>query len=427
MDKSMKRRVRVILKSPMIIVFIIILLFFTPYAIYSPGESRNKGVVTAIGIDKIEDELEVSLLTFIPTANQSYQEKSSVISGKGDSVAEAVYNAQIAMGRTIGLAHAKTTIVNEALLEEDITSTVDYLSRVASLPENTVFVCTNKSAKEMLQQSQNLVNDLGLKLEQIIAYNANNLYVTDTSLEAFYKGYYSHVKSSIIGYLEVEDDLYINEDNAEVSGAESVSGGQSEGLQGSSNSSSGNGDAKGKHIVNQGQAMLIKEGKKVAILDVEQLNGINLLNPKSINQIIEIDGVEKEGEVYSMQFRIKNKKVLISTTFENGYPIYMAQLILGVKLVEVGGEHDELRLNTEFSEITDEISAKIERAVKQQFTSSINILKENNTDVIGIGRKFFQDDRKSFKKFIDDIGGIENADKFINYVTFKLNIVTQSD
>ena len=157
----MKRRIVVAFKSPMIIVFIVILLFFTPFAIYSPGESRNRGVVTAIGIDRIDQQYEVSLLTFIPTANQSYQEKTSVISGKGNSVAEAVYNAQIAMGRTIGLAHAKTTIVNEELLSEDVSTTVDYLSRVASLPENTVFVCTNNSAKEVLEQSKNLVSDLG--------------------------------------------------------------------------------------------------------------------------------------------------------------------------------------------------------------------------------------------------------------------------
>lgn len=423
----MKNRIKAILKTPMVIVFIVILLFYTPFAIYSPGENRNRGVVTALGIDKTEQQYEISLLTFIPTANQSYQEKSSVISGKGDSVAEAVYNAQIAMGRTIGLAHAKTTIVNEELLSEDVTSTIDYLSRIASLPENTVFVCTNKSAKEMLEQSHDLVNDLGLKLEQIIAYNANNLYVTDTSLEAFYKGYFSFVKSSIIGYLEIEDDTNMSEDNSEVSGAENTSEGQSEGTQGSANSTSANGGAKNKHIVNQGQAILLKEGKKVAVLDVEQLNGINLLNDKSVGQIIEIEDVKKEDQIFSMQYKVKTKKVLITTKFENGNPIYMAQLILGVELVEVDGEHDDLRINTEFSEITEDISTKIESKVKQQFTNSINILRENDTDVIGIGRTFFQNDRKSLKKFIENLGGVEEADKFIDYVTFKLNVIVQPE
>ena len=33
------------LKNPMVIVFILILIFFMPIAIYSPGENRNRGVV----------------------------------------------------------------------------------------------------------------------------------------------------------------------------------------------------------------------------------------------------------------------------------------------------------------------------------------------------------------------------------------------
>lgn len=412
---------------PMMIVFILILIFFTPLAIYSPGENRNRGVVTAIGIDRLDGQYEVSLLTFIPTANQSYQEKTSVISGKGDSVADAIYNAQIAMGRKIGLSHAKTTVVNESLLEEDVASTVDYLSRVASLPENTVFVCTNSSSKQMLEQSNNLVNNLGLKLEQIIGFNANNIYVSDTSLEAFYKGYYSEEKSSIIGYLTLEDDGNESEEISQISTSQKTNEGQSEGRQGSANTASQGGGSQNEHIVNQGQAVLLKSGKKVALLDIDQLNGINLLNPKSVNQIISIDDVEKDGQTYSMHYKIKNKKTLISTKFENGYPIFVAQLVLGVELVEIEGEHNALKINTEFSEITPEIEEKIEEKIKEQFTNSINILRECDSDVIGVGRKFLQDNRKQYNKFLQSIGGKEQAEKFIDYVTFKLNIVAKPD
>ena len=413
---------------PMIIVFIIILLFFTPFAIYSPGENRNRGVVTALGIDRVEDEYEISLLTFIPTANQSYQEKSSVISGKGSSVAEAIYNAQIAMGRSVGLAHAKTTVVNEKLLEEDVASSIDYLSRVASLPENTVFVCTNKTAKEMLENSQDLVNDLGLKLEQVIGYNANNLYVTDTSLEAFYKGYFSPTKSSLIGYLTIEDEENKSNENSEISNLQNSGSDQKEGTQGtSSNASQAGGSGNSSHIVNQGQAVLLKSGKKVAVLNIEQLNGINILNPKSVNQIITVDGIEKNGQTISLQYKIKTKKTLVSSKFENGYPIYIAQLILGVELVEVDGVEDSLKVNTEFSEVTKEIAEKIELQIKRQFTDSINILRECNTDVLGIARQFFFHNRKEFMKFLDGIGGEEAVDKFIDYVTFKLNMVVQPD
>lgn len=417
-----KRPIKVMFKMPMVIVFIFILIFFTPLAIYSPGENRNRGVVTAIGIDKADEQYEISLLTFIPTANQTYKEQNAVISGKGQSVAEAIYNAQIAMGRTIGLAHAKTTVVNEELLNEDISVVVNYLSRVASLPENTVFVCTNKTAKEMLESSQELTSHLGLKLEQVIGYNAKHLYVTDTSLEAFYKGYYSKTKASLIGYLTLEEATEQGKEKSSVSGMNEPSqgGGQSESQGGGQGGSGG----EKKHILNQGQAVLLKDGKKVALLSIEELNGINLLNTKSKDQIISIDNVEHNGNKLSMQYKIKNKKTLITTEFENGYPIYVAQLILGVELVEVSGMDDSLKINTEFSEVTDEVARKIEEEIKKQYTASIKILRENNADVIGVTKKFFIEHRKEFTKFVEQLDGI---DDFLNYVTFKLNTIVQPD
>lgn len=416
----MKEQVKKWCKQPVIIVLIIILIFFTPLAIYSPGENRNRGVVTAIGIDKTNEEYEISLLTFIPTPNQTYKELTSIITGRGETVAEALYKAQISMGRKIGLAHAKTTIVSKELLQEDVASHIDYLSRVASLPENTVFVCSSTSAKELLESSQSLEEKIGLKLEQLIGFNANNIYVTDTSLEAFYKGYYKKVKSSIIGYLKVEDekqDLQMTSDSAKGGGQGSTAN-----AEGSSNNQE---ESKSKKtIINEGEAVLLKEGKMVDLLTIDELNGINLLNKKALNQIISIKDIELNGQKFDLSYKIKNKKVLINTKFENDIPIYSAQLILGLELVEAKGNHKTVVINTEFSEITEEVEKALDKEIKKQFTNALKVLRENKTDVISINEKFFNDNRKEYKKYIEKI---EDIDNFINFVNFKLSLIIQPD
>lgn len=416
----MKEQVKKWCKQPVIIVLIIILIFFTPLAIYSPGENRNRGVVTAIGIDKTNEEYEISLLTFIPTPNQTYKELTSIITGRGETVAEALYKAQISMGRKIGLAHAKTTIVSKELLQEDVASHIDYLSRVASLPENTVFVCSSTSAKELLESSQSLEEKIGLKLEQLIGFNANNIYVTDTSLEAFYKGYYKKVKSSIIGYLKVEDekqDLHMTSDSAKGGGQGSTAN-----AEGSSNNQE---ESKSKKtIINEGEAVLLKEGKMVDLLTIDELNGINLLNKKALNQIISIKDIELNGQKFDLSYKIKNKKVLINTKFENDIPIYSAQLILGLELVEAKGNHKTVVINTEFSEITGEVEKALDKEIKKQFTNALKVLRENKTDVISINEKFFNDNRKEYKKYIEKI---EDIDNFINFVNFKLSLIIQPD
>ncbi len=431
----MKKKIKKYFKNPMILVFIFILIFFTPQAIYSPGQNRDRGVVVALGIDKNQATYELSLLTFIPTAQQSYKEMTSVISGSGETIAQALYNAQISMGRDIGLSHAKTTVVNEELLQEDVAEYIDYLSRVASLSENTVFICTNSSAKELLEASSTLESTVGLQLEQIIGYNAKHLYVTDTSLEAFYKGYYSREKSSLIGYLSLTDgDQEATETSTSSQSQASPqgdSGGQSNSKEGSSlpqaqgDSSSQGGSGGGqKFIQNKGEAVLLKSGKKAQKLTVDELNGINLLNPKSINQIITIDDVQGDESESKYSYRIKSKRILTIPDYENGQPVYCAQLILGLELVEINGPHEHLKINTEFSKISPEIKRKLDDALKTQFTNALKILRENKTDVIGINESFFKAGRKKYLDYVKRIGGNEN---FIDHVCFKINFIIQSD
>ena len=419
----MKEKLKGIYKNPMFFVFIIILIFYTPLAIYSPGESRNRGVVTAVGIDKIEGQYEVSLLTFIPTVNQSFEEQKSIISGKGESVAQAVYRAQIAMGRKIGLFHAKTTIVNEKLLEEDVAVHLDYLSRVASLPENTVFVATNKTAKEVLSLSQISKNITGLKLEQIVGFNAENLYVTDTSLEAFYQGYYSDVHSSIIGYLCVEEEgsKEVNASIKKASISEDRGSDMSSQNMGQNNAG---GEEKKENLINCGKSILIKNGKKAEVLDVDMLNAINLLNPKSKNQIIRIKDVEKDGKKVNLNFKVQEKQVIKTSKFENGNPIFIAKINLGINLVEVEGAEEDLKLNTEFSDIDREVENKLNNEIKKQFSDAINLLKTHSADVIEINRQFFTNNRKEYLKFIHFNGGAEN---FLKNVTFKLIVSVEPD
>ena len=416
----MKEKLKKIYKNPMLFIFIIILIFYAPLAIYSPGESRNRGVVTAVGIDKLGDEYEISLLTFIPTINQSFEEQKSIISGKGESVAQAVYRAQIAMGRKVGLFHAKTTIVNEELLQEDVTQHLDYLSRVASLPENTVFVATNKTAKELLSLSQISKNNTGLKLEQIVGFNAENLYVTDTSLEAFYEGYYSDVKSSIIGYLCVEEegssDVFASVEKASMSED-----------RGSDMSQEGGGQQSGKKkesLINCGKSILLKDGKMAEILDVDMLNAVNLLNTKSLNQIIRIKDVEKNGQILNLDYKVLDKQVIKTSKFENGYPVFVAKVNLGINLVEVEGAKEDVKFNTELSDINKEIENKLNNQIKGNFSKAIDMLKKNNADVIEINREFFTNNRGEYLNFIHANGGAEN---FLRHVTFKLIVSVEPD
>lgn len=451
----MKKVIDWIKKYPFILVLIVILVFFTPLAIFSPGESRKRAIVLAIGLDKIEDKYEVSLLTFIPTPNQEFTESNSVVSGIGVSISEAIFDAQLTLGKDIGLSHAKTTVVNEKMLEEDITSSLDYLARIASLSENTVFICTNTSAKELLLATNSLEENLGLKLDQLISYNSNEVYTMDTSLEAFYIGYYSPQKSSLIGFVEhIKEEKGENQSTGQDSGSSSQqSGGQSGGESGEQSGGEENasmqsanqknsslqtdetaltekdkqrGSLSGQsEILNMGDAVVLREGKKVAMLNIDNLNSLKLLTNKKSFDTIKIYNVQYEQDkAFDMVFTIQNKQVAIKTAFQNGVPMFIINLNLGVQLSEIDTKGEEFKEETQFTEITEEIDSKIQQTIRSEFADTIKILRESKADVIGVYEKFYRNNRKDFLKFLNSL---DDKNDYLNNIVFLMNFKIQSD
>lgn len=407
------KKIKSLLHNPMMLVLIFILLVFTPTALYSPGQSRNVGVVVAVGIDQVEQDYQLSLLTFIPKPNQTFKESNSVVSGKGQTIAQALYNAQVALGRRVGLSHVKITVLSERLMEKDITSVVDYLSRLASLSSSTLLVGTNGQAQEVLTLSSKMVDEIGLDIEQVVGFNSEKLFVSETSLEDFYRGYYGMEKASLVGYLPISDG---QGENASVESA-GESGGQDK--QGENKQSQeGNMKEKQPYLLNSGQAILLKNGAKVGLFSLEQMNSISLLNQEAKGQIIPVKNAEIDGQRHNITYRIREKKVRQTCSFENGIPVLMANIELGMELMEIDGQHQGLQVRSEFSKLTPEIIAKIDNYLSVQFKEVLNILRENKADVLGIEKMFFTKHRKEYQNFIR---GLEDKEDFLSRTVVMLN------
>ncbi len=452
----MKKIIKRIKNNPMLIVFFVILLLFAPAALFAPGESMDRAVVTAIGIDKQDDEYIISLLTFIPTPNQTYLETNSVVNGKGDNMAEALYNAELTLGRKLGLSHVKTAVVNEELLKEDISKDLSYLSHISALSENTVFICTNDKAQDFLNSAQSLEKDIGLKLEDLVDFNVTNIYVTDTTLEAFFKGYYSNTRSAIIGFLSLEENCgqvgcaqdkddggESTDENGEAEGEteggkDGVGGASETGYSSSTPSSGGSGSSSGgqsggteekgtgeKRILNLGEVILLKDGRKVAKLSTKQLQGINITNDRAIGRSITVAGVSNEFyNDATLTYVIRNKRVTTKTKFNNGIPIYSADIVLGLELVEGKENGRSIKSNTEISEIPHDVYLKIEEQIRQDYSDTLRLIRDHKTDVIGVMEKFERENKKNFRKFLDSL---DDPDDYLNFIIFELIVDIQSD
>ena len=120
----MKEYLKNIYKTPMVFVFILTTIIYGFNALGMTAEINRYAIVSAIGIDSSDDEeskFEISLLTFIPIAEQTFTETYKVVSAKGKSLSEAMDYAGLHIGREVGLSHVKLIVLNEELVHEDIT------------------------------------------------------------------------------------------------------------------------------------------------------------------------------------------------------------------------------------------------------------------------------------------------------------------
>ena len=438
----MKKIVTSIKRTPMLLALVLIALWFFPSAIVAPSESAVNAIVTAVGLDKNEQDYEVTLMTFLSHPNQSYSEQYEVISCSAPSISEAFTNASLQIGKNISLFHTHTAIVSERLLEEDIASALDYLGRVASLPQSCVLISTNVTSKQFLEFVQELDKESDINLEDLLFYTSNYVLWKYTTINSFYEGYYSPVKASILGHLtntqsDVNGIPIKNTEN--VVGLGSSSGGSSGGSESSKSSGSQQSESPNQtngaqqsggesqsssssnqlQIVNDGSCLLIKNGKMQAHMTKEQLRGLNWLNSSTSGAVITLENVSDENfDEARLIYKVQREQVLDKVEFENGVPVYTANIKLFISLMEANGSKEELTESREVAYISDEVRELIEKQVKTEINSSLEFLSTQNCDTLDMYEKFYENCRAQTKNYLQT-HSLQPED-FLKNVVFKV-------
>ncbi|MBE7076109.1 MAG: hypothetical protein E7375_03505 [Clostridiales bacterium] len=405
----MKRFVMQALKTPMFLVFIAIVLIYGIAALGQPAAVNRYAIVTAIGIDKANDgenEIEVSLLTFTPVANVNYTEKYKVVSAKGRAVSEALDYAGLRLGREVGLSHVNILVLNIDLLDEDIGHYLDYFSRNKVLAGTTKVVVTDKSAKDFLSVVEKMDSDSSIKINEVLSYNKEYVYATDSSLESFFKGYFGPTKVSLVPLLSIIKD----ETGVGVSASGSDDSGQS---------SSGSGQTEGE-IVNNGDTLVFKEGKRVLMLDGLDMKIIQLIKGdfKTGSFVLEnySDDIFTNAE---LGFEMLENKIHYKVVYENNIPIFMVESELTMELAEIENQGVVVEKNVEFMKFTDQMKNAVILKIKNLMAEGIELMRDNQIDLIDFYTIMHNSDPKAFSKFLSSL---ENEEDYLSQMVFKINV-----
>lgn len=402
------------LKYPMFIVFLFIVIFYGSASLGKDAESDTYAIVTAIGLDKSgSDEIELSLLTFIPIVAQDFKEKYEVIKASGQSISEAMDYAGLYIGREVGLSHVKTIVLNESYFDEDASVEMDYLVRNKSLALSTSVICTDAKASDFLQAIKTLDSSSSIKVDTLIEFNNSYIFSKESTLESFYKGLYSPSKASYISFISLvgEDDegVGITASTSNAGLGDSMASGES----------SGGSQDENKKILNKGETFLCKKGKKVAKLSSEEMRNLNFFDSSFKHGSIVIEDFSDElFKNARLTFELYDSQRNIRAGFENGIPIIYLDLKLYVKLSEVKEKDLEIKENVDFKNISKKAINTLEFKVKDLISEGVNILREYKADTIEIYRILNNTDHKAMKKFMDSL---EDKEDYLNHVIFKVS------
>lgn len=388
--------------------FVIVLIIFLPSAITIPSLSFRSAIITAIGVDKQDEEVMVSVLTLSEISKSEMRENVKLLQGSGSTLANAFSSIESSIGRKILMGHVGYVVISEDFATQNVAEVINTLI-IAGKVSNTVplLMCEGK-AKDVLDNAQKMEASSSYKMREMINNEFNETYTKDISIDSFLKGYYSDIHISTLGYVTLESQL---------TNAIDSSSGQSQG--GQSQQSSSQGDSEQKTAISyKTQHAVFLNGKFKYLFTKEQMRGINWIVESDLQKNLTINGVSEQGlNDASITFTISKHSVTPKVSFLNGKPYVTYEISLTMTPVEIIEANEGARAIKEIT-LTDELKQKICDVVKSEVAMSLSVMREQKIDVIGVYKLLYN----KYRPFMDFLDTLQDREDFLNYVNIGIDV-----
>lgn len=403
-------------KNRIFIVLLLITICFLPFSISTPAQTAVRSVVIGVGIDKSpedENKVELSAQIIVPHYDVGFNENAQVLSADGPNVTEAFENMSVHIGKIMGLGHCSVIVFGETMKNENIAKTLDWFYRSKRLDSNASIIYTEGSAKELLQTSLQVDNNLSLNLNSIMQFNEPLSFAKKTEIIPFLKTYYNAKESILVPIINLNTNDYeglsVEENGTPSSGS------------GESSSSSSGGDNTQKFISNDGECAIFKNGKFVTKISKDEVRGFNDLTGRTQKGIAVLDNVNDEN-LTNAQVSI-TKRALWKTSKisfnDEGKPKIEYNLIYTGRVEQIIQDKIDLTILDGYKDyVSQNIKNKFTDFIKNNCANAINICKKYNVDCLNIYQTFNAYNKEKWQKYISSLENpedyMQNVDVFVN-------------
>lgn len=229
-------------KFKIIIIFSLITIAIIPFSLYKPAETEKVAVITSIGIDKNNEEIELSANVIVPNSGASGGSGGGgdgtvkTVSAKGNDVTSAFSNLTLILGKMPGLSHCDSIILNKNLFEENVTKYLDYFVRTNNLTSNATVIVAENKASEIIETSAAQKDLRAVSLSEVLTLSDEYSIASNSNVDSFYTNYFSAAGVSILPVLTAGESNTPSGQTKENSQNDSTQSSKTENLQNSEES-----------------------------------------------------------------------------------------------------------------------------------------------------------------------------------------------
>ncbi|MBG9453852.1 spore gernimation protein [Lysinibacillus sphaericus] len=344
---------------------------------WSKRELNELAIVAALGIDKVDNEFDITVQVVIPgeiSSKQPTSGRSPVITyhSKGATVFEAIRKMTTVTARKLYFSHLQIVVLGDELAKEGMGKPLDLISRDHEFRNDfDVIVAHDATAEEVL--------NVLTPIEKVPANKMLN------SLRTSEKSWGTTQSIKI-------DELIITLNNKETSvvmSAIEIHGDKSVGMAQTNVKKS-----KSTAILKYAGLAVFKEDKYIGLLTEDESRSLGFLKDK-IESTIEIIACPKEG---NLSTEITHSKTKIKGKFENGSPKINVSIDVNQNVGEVECDID---LTKEKS--LHYVNKKTAELIKKRIEKTISTVQQSyRVDIFGFGEALHRTNPKEWKKIKKD-------------------------
>ena len=341
-------------------------------------------IVTAIGIDRSQEEGKIDVSAQIAVPNES--KASSVLVQGAETVGEAIAEFNGKTGWYPTLVHCRLVLLGAEAVSEDVFATLDYFLRSEFVEDSCLVAVCETTAAETLQANSPVGDLPSSAITKVLSSQAQKTgQVSVCNLRDFSKGYFSESAS---GYLPI---ISIKKEASNEGGNQSSGSTQNTGSDAGSGQTGGDAGAQKKNdsdVFDASKTALFFQGKQVAELSPNETLAFNLADTKTDFAYGDVEVFENGTKVtYNLKMKIEKKAQKLK--FEDGVPVFTFRIRAKAQISDADKPSDIVDI-AKTALVPAHVLRAAEEMFRAQLESAFEKTRQSGCDLFQLQQKLFR-------------------------------------